>query len=225
MTTLDPIITTIGPHRVRHGSVMESLDPLVIRPASFFYSDPPWGQGNLNYWRTMNRKMTGQDVIQPDLATFLDRIFEVMVTYTTDDAVMFIEYGTRWAEEITRRAERHNLRILARSTPLYAAGGKMLPLHLYTMSKVTRGVPEGYTAAIDGTSGPATLRAAVIPYLPHDPTQYTVEPQIILDPCCGMGYTAQLAVENNLTFFGNELNAARLNKTIERLKRATQKGA
>jgi predicted methyltransferase len=38
----------------------------------------------------------------------------------------------------------------------------------------------------------------------------------ILDPCCGMGYTAQIAIDNGMYFYGNELNAKRLQKTINR---------
>jgi predicted methyltransferase len=42
---------------------------------------------------------------------------------------------------------------------------------------------------------------------------------IVLDPMCGMGYTAQAAIKYGLAFRGNELNSVRLQKTIDRLHR------
>jgi 16S rRNA G966 N2-methylase RsmD len=51
------MITDIGIHRVQHGDIMNGLDELMEGDkADFIYSDPPWGQGNLTYWQTMNKK-------------------------------------------------------------------------------------------------------------------------------------------------------------------------
>jgi DNA modification methylase len=41
------------------------------------------------------------------------------------------------------------------------------------------------------------------------------EGAIVLDPCCGMGYTARAAVANKMRFRGNEFNSKRLQKTID----------
>jgi hypothetical protein len=43
---------------------------------------------------------------------------------------------------------------------------------------------------------------------------------IVFDPCCGMGYTARAAVAAGMRFRGNELNAKRLQKTIQFLTAA-----
>ena len=43
---------------------------------------------------------------------------------------------------------------------------------------------------------------------------------VVLDPMCGMGYTAQATAGMGLTFRGNELNATRLRKTIDRLQKS-----
>ena len=58
----------------------------------------------------------------------------------------------------------------------------------------------------------ATLRAAITPF--------TTAGQTVLDPCCGMGYTAKFALENNLIFRGNEINGKRLQCTIDKLEKA-----
>jgi len=44
--------------------------------------------------------------------------------------------------------------------------------------------------------------------------------QIVLDPMCGMGYTAQATVDRGICFYGNELNEKRLGKTVKRLERS-----
>ena len=75
-------ISQIGPHRVRHGSVMDSLDELMgAEKADLIYSDPPWGQGNVKYWQTMNKKMTGSEPVDIDFDAFLGRLFEVYRKY------------------------------------------------------------------------------------------------------------------------------------------------
>ena len=40
---------------------------------------------------------------------------------------------------------------------------------------------------------------------------------IVLDPMCGMGYTARACIKRHLTFYGNEINEKRLQKTAEKL--------
>ena len=42
---------------------------------------------------------------------------------------------------------------------------------------------------------------------------------ICLDPMCGMGFTAQASINRGMSFYGNELNKKRLEKTILRLKK------
>lgn len=42
---------------------------------------------------------------------------------------------------------------------------------------------------------------------------------IVLDPCCGKGYTARAAVAHGLTFRGNELNPERAAVTVAWLEK------
>lgn len=190
---------------------MDDLAALVAVPADLFYCDPPWGDGHLKWWRTMHRRATGEDARPVSLDAFLDRLFEVAVLHTTPDATIFVEYGLGWHDAITRRIAAYGLYLRALATPAY--GSARRPLNLYVLSKAKRDpLGDDYAAAIDGTRGIDTLRTAVRPFAQPG--------QAILDPCCGMGYTAQLAVEHGLTFYGNELNATRLEKTIARLRGA-----
>ena len=91
----------------------------------------------------------------------------------------------------------------------YRGGSKFLPLHLHILSKDKLTLPVGYIDLVKGTTGMGTLRAAVTPF--------AKEGFKILDPCCGKGYTAQIALETGMVFRGNEINEKRLAETIKRL--------
>ena len=206
------MINTIGPHRVRHGDLMQDLEGLIDCPVDMVYSDPPWGEGNLKYWGTMNYKMTGQVVHPADLSPFLERYFCVTTDALKPDGIMFLEYGLRWRPLILDFAKRFGLIVHGIAQPFY--GSPKRPLDLFIMRKVPHVLQEsishGYVASIKGTSGYATLHAAAAPYCRPG--------MVVLDPCCGLGYTARLAINYQMKFIGNELNSARLEKTILKLR-------
>ena len=60
------MITNVKNHKVKNGNIMSGIEDLMLdNKADFIYSDPPWGQGNLRYWQTMNFKMN--DVPREDV--------------------------------------------------------------------------------------------------------------------------------------------------------------
>lgn len=203
------MITKIGEHRVRHGDVYDDLGELFDRKVDLFYSDPPWGEGNLKYWQTMNQKMNGVEPKEVNLDKFLNRIIQVAVENTTDDAIIFIEYGMRWYQQLVELAESYGLRNLKNIELLYGSPERPLMLCIFSKGKDVE-FPEGYDESVWHTKGFDSLKAAVLPLAGNRKT--------ICDPCCGLGYTAKLAKENGLVFYGNELNEKRLQKTMERLK-------
>jgi hypothetical protein len=210
-------IFQIGKHRVRHGNVMDGIADLMgPEKADVFYSDPPWGQGNLNYWQTQNNKMNGAPKEEINLPAFLHQIFGLAETYAKN--LVFIEYGKKWMEEVIAMAASHNLRHLGTAEPLYRSGEGLLPLHLHVFAK--RPVSEvnaTYLRGITGTHGYKTLQAAVTP-LVGIPGAYG-RGGLYLDPCCGLGLGARIAIENQMMFRGNELNRKRLGETMKRLQR------
>jgi len=211
-------IRTFGPHRVRHGNVMDEDGIASLMQgdtADIFYSDPPWGQGNLKYWSTMNKKMTGQEMEQPPLDDFLDRIFDLALDYT--GSYLCIEYGCRWMDAIQQRAVTRGFKPLAVVDIQYRSGSKMLPLHLHVFSLNALPLPPGYVQSVHGTSGFDCISKAISPLA--DAVRISNPDPIILDPCCGMGYTAKCALDMGMSFRGNELNEKRLGKTIARFKK------
>lgn len=204
------MITDIGIHRVQHGDIMNGLDELMEGDkADFIYSDPPWGQGNLTYWQTMNKKMTGKERNQIDYNKFIDYFFSLMSKYAKDKVV--IEYGQKWHDDIVTLSERHGFIHNGSCKSMYQSGSKLLPLDMHFLSKL-----QPYEVTPDIKKDCLDLKgfALVDKIFEH---LCPKNAGIVLDAMCGMGYTAQASVNRGIAFRGNELNAKRLQKTIARL--------
>lgn len=205
------MIEQIGPHRVQHGNIMAGIKGLIPDNGTvdFIYSDPPWGDGNLKYWQTMNIKTNGGDRQDTDLESFLANLFTIIKQASKPTTIVFIEYGERWVKIIEQHSAKIGLQVQALSTPVY--GSPKRPLKLFTLAYEPLVLHTSYEESINGTTGFETLLAAAAPF--------PMTGKSILDPCCGMGYTAKLAVLNQAIFYGNELNKNRLEKTKKILEK------
>tara|TARA_R100000426_G_scaffold21152_1_gene18173 strand:+ start:824 stop:1450 length:627 start_codon:yes stop_codon:yes gene_type:complete len=208
------MIQNIYQHRVKCGDIMDGIDDLMLQEtADFIYSDPPWGQGNLKYWQTMNFKMTGAERNHIDYNNFIHVLFSILKKYSKDRVV--IEYGQRWNDDIKKLANKFGFIHNGSFESLYNAGSKMLPLDIHVLSKKPIDhyltMDFFYNACI-GLKGYKLVDKIFKIYCP-------VDAKIILDPMCGMGYSAQATVDRGISFRGNELNKKRLDKTIKRLQK------
>ena len=180
--------------------------------ADIVYSDPPWGAGNIKYWQTLNKRQNkiGDDYKRVDtpLDDFLQQIFKIAAANSRQ--WFLCEYGVGWRDEIIEMGKKVGFQHLGIANLKYRSGSKLLPLDLHIFAKQRVALPDGYLESLRDTHGYKTLQIAVPPLVKQG--------QVILDPCCGMGYTAQIAIDNGLQFRGNELNRSRLNKTIKRFK-------
>lgn len=202
------MITNIGQHRVRCGNVMDGIEKLMQgETADIFYSDPPWGQGNINYWQTINKRHTGMETKETPFPDFLEKIFATAVKHTIGP--VFIEYGIKWKESLIQKALDMGLTYHGTADIKYKSGNKMLPHHLHIFSTTAILISKGYLESLTGMTGIECLKKAIAPYV--------IPGGIILDPCCGLGMTAQLAISTGMRFRGNELNAKRLHTTIQKL--------
>lgn len=205
------MIEQIGSHVVRHGDLMDGLAELMGEDrADVVYTDPPWGQGNLRYWQTMNTKMTGAQKKDIEFSAFLDTLFREISRYALGPVLM--EYGTRWEKDIIRQAEKHGFGHFGQGVAQYVSGNRRLPLHLHLFGQIPLEVPDGYFQALEGTHGFETVRRAMTPF--------AVPGGIVLDPACGLGLTARAARETGMRFRGNEINDQRLEKTKRVLRGA-----
>tara|TARA_R110000744_G_scaffold24244_2_gene60967 strand:- start:3422 stop:3994 length:573 start_codon:yes stop_codon:yes gene_type:complete len=190
---------------------MLGVDNLMLNEkADFIYSDPPWGQGNLKYWQTMNVKMNDGIRNDPDYNNFINNFFNIISKFSKDK--ILIEYGERWREDIINMCIKYNLIHNEVVTSYYKAGAKMLPLDFHFISKKQKyDLNDDIRNKVATLSGQKVVHAVFDFWCPKDS-------KIILDPMCGMGYTAQATVDRNMSFRGNELNKKRLDKTIKRLQ-------
>lgn len=209
------MIYHIGTHRVRHGNVADDLSVLMGDDSvNILYSDPPWGDGNLRYWDTINVKMNATATRQDRVLTtdeLLARVLALAAERLTDDGACLVEYGVRWSENVKAACATFGLVHNGIINIRYRGGGKLLPLHLHVMSRKAMTLAPGWVASVTDTYGYDTPRLACAPFV--------VPGGVVFDPCCGLGYSAQVAVDNGMRFIGNELNMERLRKTIRRLKK------
>ena len=207
-------IIEIGGHRVRHGNIYEQdgISQLMRDDkADIFYSDPPWGPGNLRFWDTMNKKMN-PDARGYEFGFDVDRFLEVVIAtamkYT--NGFIVIEYGKRWSSKLVKLATSKGLHYCGQVETLYVGGGKKLPLDIVVFHTAEK-------RQIDLSSAYHTMDLTTVK------TIFSIlRPPvggIGVDLCCGMGYTAQACMDYGMRFIGNELNYKRLQKTIERIKK------
>lgn len=199
---------------LRNGDMMSfELSELTDSKVNFIYSDPPWGEGNLKYWQTMNKKMNGVEPKQVDFPAFLEKFFQICNDALTDDGVVFMEYGPRWKSDVECTAKVYGFTVRRYYTPQYRAGKGMLPLDLFVFTRTSNTKEYSWPdeSVVNNTYGYATLQKVF--------STMTTEPNmILLDPCCGMGYSAKLAISRGMKFIGNELNYKRIQKTKDRFK-------
>lgn len=206
------MITMIGTHTVKNSNILDGIDDLMQgQQADLFMSDPPWGQGNLRYWETIRLKQDGlterRENNQPD---FLNTFFNTAFKYTKNVAI--VAYGKKWQEEIKSHGLNVGFSHHFKIETQYKSGSKMLPMDAHVFSKQELYVPPEYLALCAGTFGYDSVYKVG--------RKWTSEGGILLDPCCGMGYMAQLAIDTGMNFRGNEMNKNRLSKTISRLKKS-----
>lgn len=208
-------ILAIGPHRVTNASIEHPVvdEMLTGVRLQVLYSDPPWGDGNLRYWATMNKKMTGAEHTPLTYSALVDRIRGLAERHLS--GWLCIETGMRWELEV-RRTLFHGYRAVASHLIYYASGGMWLP-NVLVVGRNDGGTEELPLSDLHGLKDRGGMLAKeVVRRAGAGPGT------AVLDPCCGMGFTARAAVAAGATFYGNEFNAVRLNKTIAFLQKATR---
>lgn len=201
----------IGPHKVLNGSVESlALDSMLAgEKVRILYSDPPWGEGNVKYWATINKRHTGVEVEPLTYRGMLDRIMNLIDCYV--DGHVFIETGPAFSDELQGLLSERLVSVTRYDT-LYRSGSRMRDcVLLYGSTRKTDSL-NGFNPS--GMTGYAQVR---------DCLKAVAEPNaIVLDPMCGMGYTAKATLQAGMVFRGNELNAKRLAKTIAVLQKGTR---
>lgn len=152
------------------------------------YSDPPWGEGNLRYWRTHN----GQPDVRPIWGDFLTLFCHVVAHSVQKGGHVFVEMGVRWVDQLAEAMANVGLPESQRWTCVY--GSQKLPNVLWHSGPEAPCDPSG----MGGVSMTKHVLASV------------AKPNaLVLDPCCGKGMTARCAIRLGMRFAGVELNPKR----------------
>lgn len=196
---------SFGPHAVTQGSITgPQISDLVDRPVEILYSDPPWGDPYLKMFATHTEKATGVRPVQPSYAALCDRYADIVARYVTE--WVFIEDGIRVYKPMLDAVSPH----LAAVGVLPMTYGSELSAVLIVGRKTPGPLPDLH---LDGLKG--------LPFVRYVLGSVASPGATVLDPCCGAGYTAKAAVFHGMRFLGNELNPARLAKTIDYLEQVT----
>lgn len=156
--------------------------------ADIVYSDPPWGQGNLMYWRTHNGEKA-----KVDWGAFMRKFCRLVANNAKPNAHIFIEMGLRWVDDLAHEMASLGRLESRRWVVLY--GSPKLPNALWYCGP-------GEPVDVTGLSGVEMTTRAL---------RSVAKPgALVLDPCCGKGMTARVAMRLGMRFAGNELNPKRL---------------
>jgi len=204
------MIYQVNQHKIRYGDIIDfDEDFAEDLKFDFIYSDPPWGVGNLKYWRTINKRNTGIISKEITFAVFLKIIIDFIKKRTKQETIIFLEYGQRWRKEIAEVFNNADYIINGIAESEYGNGN---PYDIYIASKENNPLLDNWYYAVKNARKYKTLLAVTEPF------KAIMRGKTICDPFCGKGYVARLALDYGMTFYGNEFNEKRLNSTIKILK-------
>lgn len=198
----------IGKHTVNNQPVEEVDFKYILqgKKAYALYTDFPWGDGNIKYWATMNKKNNNVENKPLTYTELLDVHYDLIKNHV--DGYVFMETGLRWKDETIDKFKPllHNMQVFRL---LYRSGNRMLPNLIIVGSTSSKYPP--FSKDITDMSGLKLVKTCVDAIAKPD--------KIGIDMCCGMGYSAQAFKDAGMVFVGNELNKTRLDKTIKRLQK------
>lgn len=177
------------------------------KKATIFYSDPPWNNGNLKYWATMNKKQTGEIFTPLSFDQLIDEIKHCIINHV--EGYVFIESGKKTINSIAEKMNDvlYNLKLF---DVYYKSGNKWLPNKILVAGTNPKYFFQKNLTGIhcNGFKLPDICIGAV-----------KKKGGIVLDPFCGLGNTAKATIKHNMIFRGNEFNQMRLSKTIKEIKK------
>lgn len=181
--------------RVHVGSVTDTqaLDALIgTDTVHAIYSDPPWGPGNVQYWRTMNRI---------DLPGWHDLLRGLVAVSGRCAGPVFYEQGLRFADEFVD-AMRAGGHVLTR-TWTTAYGNPKRPAKLLLFNAEWPGDEH----LLDGLGGVRLVQTALRHF----------DVRTVLDPCVGLGTTCAAGKRLGLQVLGLEISPERAARARRRL--------
>jgi hypothetical protein len=179
-------------NKISNYDIMQNdLDDLFKYPigikADCLYSDPPWGEANLKYWRTINN----QKNYSVDWRLFLHRLKFISDRHVSGP--LFIETGLRFKDDV--------ISVFGVPIKIFEC---IYGNHKHkNLLLCWRDVPK-----IDLTNkGGVDLVYSCLSSLSFNPS-------VVFDPCVGLGNTARACKKIECNLFCNELNRNRMLRTM-----------
>lgn len=200
-------------HVLTHGNIKDSQLDAAIKEnypngIDFCYTDPPWGNSNLKYWETMNKKMNGQSTDQIDQLLLENRVVRLICDNVRKYA--FIVYGVHQAESlmniIKEQKEVTDVQYIEKK---YKSGNKWLKNCVIAIT-LNNAEPIDWSALLvnqDEQKGLHVVCKALV-------GKYNS----CMDIFIGQGFYLEILHKYGFKVIGNELNQSRLNKAVARLK-------
>lgn len=176
---------------------------LSLTSIDVLYCDPPWGDGHMKLFATMMEKQTGTRPDQISFQALLDALVKLALTGPGPQGRTFIEIGPRWTDTVASALDERLPNVRVHNGFVYGSGNRPL-------SVISAGAPWAKPDGI-GLKGYGMVK---------DIVKSVAKPGgVLLDPCCGHGYSAAAALEAGMSFIGNEFNPVRLERTRTLIRR------
>jgi hypothetical protein len=173
----------------------------------FCYTDPPWGNGNLKYWDTINKKMTGDSVSQINQDTLENRTVDLICEHVNNYA--FIVYGVREANSIIAKLkQKPNVIDIQYYEKTYKSGAKDMKNCVITVT--LNKAPIIDFSFLEGEKGLNGLKLIC--------EKFKDTYKTALDLFVGIGYYLKMLDGYGFVVVGNELNSLRIQKAISKVK-------
>jgi hypothetical protein len=171
------------------------------------YTDPPWGNGNLSYWKTINKKMTSAESDLISQEEMEDRISYLITKYVKTYA--FIVYGKREAESLTNKLKKYpNVKDVQYIKKRYQSGSKWLENCVLCVTLNDAPVKSfQYLENQDGLKGLEIVCK-----------EFQGVATSVLELFVGVGFYLKVLDKYGFEVVGNELNGARLSKALDKVK-------
>jgi len=199
-------------HVFTHGNINDNQLDIAIAEnypngIDFCYTDPPWGNGNLNYWDTMNKKMNQQTTDQIDQITLENRVVHLICKHVKNYA--FIVYGVREAESLISILNKQpNVTDVQYIEKKYKSGDKWLKNCVIAVT-LNSAAKRDWFPILENKNGLEGLHAICQEFK----NIYTS----CLECFVGQGFYLKVFDKYGFNVIGNELNLSRLQKAISKI--------
>ncbi len=199
-------------NRLTHGNIKDrQLDNVLEKyypdGVDICYTDPPWGNSNLNYWKTMNKKKNGVDTNQLTQEQLESRIVGMIIKHVKKYA--FIVYGVKQAESLKNKFLAYEnvigVQIISKK---YQSGSKWLENVVIVVILNNEKLID-WEPLLKDQNGLKGLEVVC--------KFFKGKIQTVLEMFIGVGYYLKVLDKYGYEVVGNELSKARLLQAIKKI--------